>query len=121
MSKKTEEGKSPKRKRRKSQAGASLILLTRLLGALIGREIHRYEVKHLDDIRIRQLIQALEKKPVKVEIYPLVPFRIPGPPSKPTTNGRLDRVAKTSGPVSCIEEDYLCPSNLRNGFHLDTR
>ena len=47
------------------------------LGALIGREIHRYEVQHIDDTRIRQLIEALEKKPVELKVYPLVPFKVP--------------------------------------------
>ena len=117
MSKKKEEATVSKRRRRRPAGFPGLTILTLLLGALVGREIHRYEVKHVDDIRVKQLIEALEKKPVKVEIYPLVPFRVP---PKPLTNGTLDSVAETSRQVSCVEEDYLWLLNSTNGFHLDT-
>jgi len=116
MSKKNEEATVSKRRRSRPAGFPGLTMLTLLLGALVGREIHRYEVKHVDDNRIKQLIEALEKKPVRVEIYPLVPFRVP---SKPLTNGTLDKVTETSNQTSCVEEDYLCLSNLPNGFHLD--
>ena len=116
MSKKKEEATVSKRRRRRPAGFPGLTMLTLLLGALVGREIHRYEVKHVDDIRVKQLIEALEKKPVEIKIYPLVPFRVP---SKPLTNGTLDKVTETSSQVSCLEEDYLCPSNLPNGSRLD--
>lgn len=66
------------------------------LGALIGREIHRYEVRYTDDIRIKQLIEALEKKPVELKVYPLVPFRVPDR-SKDKITFKLDYLKESTG------------------------
>ena len=62
-----------------------LMLVVLSLGALVGREIHRYEVQHTDEVRIKQLIEALEKKPVELKVYPLVPFRVPDRPKDKIT------------------------------------
>ena len=67
-----------------------LVILS--LGALLGREVHRYEVQHTDELRIKQLIEALEKKPIHLEIHPLVPFRVP-PQSQPQPQNSGGRVA----------------------------
>lgn len=79
------------------------------LGILIGREVYRYEVQDIDDSRIRQLIEALEKKPVHVEIHPLVPFRVPPNRVPPKTNTRpLDK-------LTIVRKDsLLCLSPLPN-------
>ena len=84
-----------------------LVILS--LGALIGREVHRYEVQHTDELRIKQLIEALEKKPVHVEIHPLVPFRVPPNRVPPKTNTRpLDK-------LTIVRKDsLLCLSPLPN-------
>ena len=83
-----------KEKTKKSRGSSSIenvwyllsMLLVLSLGALIGREIHRYEVQHVDDNRINQLIEALEKKPVELKVYPLVPFRVPPRPDDKITD-----------------------------------
>lgn len=64
-----------------------LVILS--LGALIGREVHRYEVQHTDELRIKQLIEALEKKPIHLEIHPLVPFRVPSQSQPQNSGGRV--------------------------------
>jgi hypothetical protein len=56
------------------------VLLLLVLGALLGREVHRYEVKHIDDTRIRQLIEALEKKPTLIQMQPILPITVPVQP-----------------------------------------
>jgi len=65
------------RVRRSSSFFSVLSLL--VLGALLGREVHRYEVKHIDDTRIRQLIDALEKKPTLIQMRPILPIPVPVP------------------------------------------
>ena len=80
-----------KSKRSNLAENAGFVLLMTIilsLGTLIGREIHRYEVQNTDEVRIRQLIEALEKKPVELKVYPLVPFRVPPRPSDKVTATR---------------------------------
>jgi len=54
------------------------------LGVLLGRETHRYEVQHVDDTRIRQLIEALEKKPTLIQMQPILPIPVPVRPREST-------------------------------------
>lgn len=86
-----EKDKKKKRNYVEAVAKTRFIFVTVILfslGILIGREVYRYEVKHVDDNRVRQLIEALEKKPVRVEIHPLVPFRVPSNRVPPRMNTR---------------------------------
>jgi hypothetical protein len=55
------------------------VLSLLVLGVLLGRETHRYEVQHVDDTRIRQLIEALEKKPTLIQMHPVLPIPVPVP------------------------------------------
>jgi hypothetical protein len=66
------------------------VLLLLVLGALLGREVHRYEVKHIDDTRIRQLIEALEKKPTLIQMQPILPIPVPVQPRQRAPQIRND-------------------------------
>lgn len=49
------------------------------LGILIGREQYRYQADHVDEGRIKVLIQALEKKPTIIQMQPILPIPVPVP------------------------------------------
>ena len=95
-----DKSKNSKNSKRNDSIGNIWTLLPAIallsLGALIGREIHRYEVRYTDETRIKQLIEALEKKPVELKVYPLVPFRVPDRPKDKIT-AKLDYLKESIG------------------------
>ena len=72
------------------------VLSLLLLGGLTGREVHRYEVNHGEGKSLHQRVEMLErgqleimKKPIFIQVRPVIPIPVPVPQNPETLRGTL--------------------------------